>query len=179
MIIKATQKNLPVTPKKMRFLMEAVKDLDPQEAVVKLGYLNHSAAPHLQKTIKQAIANATHNFKLQPDKLKFKEILVNQASMRYAKRWRAAARGRAKPYAKRSTHLTVKLETPQKPATPQKQKPQETTIKQARPPRPDLQDLTKKKKTPAPQKTPKPQTKPAGKQPDTQTKLPDQKAKGE
>jgi len=179
MIVTATQKNLPVTPRKMRFMVEAVKDLNPQEAVVKLGYLNHSAAPHLLKTIKQAIANATHNFKLQPDKLSFQEIIVNQASMRYAKRWRAAARGRAKPYTKRSTHLTVKLQTPQKATAPKSQKPQPADLKK-RPPKPDLADLTKdKKKAPAPQKAPQPKTKPAAKQPETQSKLPDQKAKGE
>ncbi len=180
MIVIATQKNLPVTPKKMRFMVEAIKDLNPQEAVVKLGYLNHSAASHLQKTIKQAIANAAHNFKLQPNKLSFSEIIVNQASMRYSKRWRAAARGRAKPYAKRSSHLIVKLETPQKATMPKSQKPKETTIEQAKPPKPDLADLTRDKKTSAPKKTPQsPSTKPAARQPNKQTRLPDQKSKSE
>lgn len=179
MIVTATQKNIPVTPKKMRFLVNAIKDLDPQEAVVKLGYLNHSAAPHIQKTIKQAIANAVNNFKLQPDKLQFNQLSVNQASMRYAKRWRAAARGRAKPYTKRSSHLIVKLETPQKATTPKSQKPRQTTLKK-QPPKPNLAELAKTKTKPsAGKKAPKVQPKPASKQPQTQTRLPDQKSKGE
>jgi large subunit ribosomal protein L22 len=109
MIVTATQHQITVTPRKMRMLAAAISGLKPQEAIDQLNYLNYSAATPLRKTIKQAVANATNNHKLSPDSLVIKEIVVNQGWT--FKRFRAAARGRGKPYTKRRSHLTVKLES--------------------------------------------------------------------
>ena len=108
MIITATQRQISVTPRKMRMMAAAIKNLKPQEAVKQLEYLNYSAAKPLGKVIKQAIANATNNHKINPDALKIKEIVVNQGWT--LKRWRAGARGRGKPYTRRRSHVTIKLE---------------------------------------------------------------------
>lgn len=108
MIITATQRQISVTPRKMRKMATAIKNLKPQEAVNQLEYLNYSAAKPLSKVIKQAIANATNNHKINPDSLKIKEIVVNQGWT--LKRWHAGARGRGKPYTRRRSHVTIKLE---------------------------------------------------------------------
>jgi large subunit ribosomal protein L22 len=93
----------------MRLLVAAIKHKKPQLAVSELALLNYSAALPLQKVLKQAIANATNNHKLNPDTLTIKEILVNQGWT--LKRFRAGARGRGKPYTKRRSHVTVRLES--------------------------------------------------------------------
>lgn len=108
MIITATQRQISVTPRKMRMMATAVKNLKPQEAVRQLEYLNYSAAKPLRKVINQAIANATNNHKISPDTLRIKEIVVNQGWT--LKRWHAGARGRGKPYTRRRSHVTIKLE---------------------------------------------------------------------
>ena len=108
MIITATQRQISVTPRKMRMMATAVRNLKPQEAVKQLEYLNYSAAKPLSKVIKQAIANATNNHKISPDTLRIKEIVVNQGWT--LKRWHAGARGRGKPYTRRRSHVTIKLE---------------------------------------------------------------------
>lgn len=114
MIVVATQKQISVTPRKMKMLAVAVKTLKPQEAVKQLGFINYSAAKPLRKTIQQALANAVNNHKLNPNTLRIKEIIVNQGLT--LKRWRAGARGRGKPYTHRRSHLTVKLEAIKTPA---------------------------------------------------------------
>ena len=109
MIITATQKQIPVTPRKMRMMVVAIKDLKPQEAIEQLNYLNYAAAEPLKKVIKQALANATNNHKINPDTLTFKEVVVNQGWT--LKKVRAGARGRGKPYTRRRSHVTVTLKT--------------------------------------------------------------------
>lgn len=109
MIIEARSSQIAVAPRKMRMLGSAIKNLKPQVAVEQLGFMNYAAALPMQKVIKQAIANATNNFKLNPDSLVIKEIVVNQGWT--LKRWQAAARGRGKPYTKRRSHVIIKLES--------------------------------------------------------------------
>lgn len=109
MIIEARSSQIAVAPRKMRMLSSAIKNLSPQVAIKQLGYFNYAAAAPLQKVLKQAVANATNNFKLNPDTLVIKEIIINQGWT--LKRWQAAARGRGKPYTKRRSHVIVKLES--------------------------------------------------------------------
>lgn len=125
MIITATQRQISVTPRKMRMMATAIKNLKPQEAVNQLEYLNYSAAKPLSKVIKQAIANATNNHKINPDSLKIKEIVVNQGWT--LKRWHAGARGRGKPYTRRRSHVTVKLENASV-STPNASSPKKASI---------------------------------------------------
>lgn len=109
MIVEARSSQIATPPRKMRMLSHAIKNLSPQKAIEQLGYLNYSGSLELQKVIKQAVANATNNYKLSPDTLSIKEIIVTQGWM--LKRYQAAARGRGKPYTKRRSHVTIKLES--------------------------------------------------------------------
>lgn len=118
MIIKAQQKNLPITPKKLQLVANAVKAMRPKDAVVLLEAYNKKSAFILAKTIKQAMANATNNLNLPADSLRIKEILMGRGLV--LKRFHAGARGRGKPYQKMKSHLTVLLESVQPVVTPAK-----------------------------------------------------------
>ena len=109
MIIEARSSQIAVTPRKLRMLIVAIRNLKPQVAIEQLSFMNFSAAEPLRKVLKQAVANATNNYKLSPDTLVIKEIIVNQGWT--LKRWQAAARGRGKAYTKRRAHVIVKLES--------------------------------------------------------------------
>jgi len=60
------------------------------------------------KTIKSALANATENFGLEAEDMYIAKIVADEAPRR---RWRRfGARGRFKPWIRRSSHITVVLE---------------------------------------------------------------------
>ena len=76
--VKTEAKYLPISPRKLRLVAEAVKRLEPEEALRKLAFLNKKGARFLIKAIKTALADAENNFGLAKDSLRFKEILVNE-----------------------------------------------------------------------------------------------------
>ncbi|MBU0569630.1 50S ribosomal protein L22 [Patescibacteria group bacterium] len=108
MEIKATQKFLRMSPRKLRLIVPLVKKLSPAEAFEKLPYINKRAGGPLRKVIGTAIANAKQEG-ITEDKLTFKEIQIGEGPR--LKRWRAGARGRAKPYKKLMSHIRVVLTT--------------------------------------------------------------------
>ena len=76
--VKTEAKYLPISPRKLRLVAEAVKRLEPEEALRKLAFLNKKGAQFLIKAIKTALADAENNFGLAKDSLRFVEILVNE-----------------------------------------------------------------------------------------------------
>ena len=101
-------KNLPITPKKLRFLLPSIKKMTPKEALEKLPYVNKKAAKIFYKGIKSAVDNAKNLYGVADDMLKFKLLTVEEGLK--LKRCRAGSRGRAKPYMKRRSHIKVVLE---------------------------------------------------------------------
>ncbi len=111
MIVTATHKNISVTPRKMRLAVESVKKLRPQDAVEQLAYLNKSAALPLRNAIKQAIANAKNNHHLDPETLRFHQLVVSKGDT--LKRFHAGSRGMARPFKRVRTHLVIQLVSPE------------------------------------------------------------------
>lgn len=110
MLIKAEQKFIRISPRKLRLVADAIKStVSPQRALVYLEYMDKKAAGPLSKVIKQALANATNNLKLPADGLFVKEIQIGQGPI--YKRGRPRSRGLSHPIAKRTSHITVVLES--------------------------------------------------------------------
>lgn len=107
MDIKATQKFVITSPRKLREVVVLVKGMSPKDAIERLPYAQKRAAEPLSKVIKTAVANAKQ-VNIDIEDLTFKEIQIGEGPR--LKRWRAGARGRAKPYAKRMSHIRVILE---------------------------------------------------------------------
>ena len=79
-----------------------------EDAMSLLGYMPQSAAKVVAKTIKSALANATENFGLDAGDMYIAKIFADDAPIR---KWRRfGARGRFKPWLRRSSHVTVVLE---------------------------------------------------------------------
>ena len=78
---------------------------DVKEELGILRFLTKKSAPIIAKIVKSAAANAENNYDLDPGDLYVKRIYADDGPT--IKRYRAGARGRAKPILKRSCHITV------------------------------------------------------------------------
>lgn len=108
--VRAIKKYVRMSPSKLRLVVAMVKNLSPQEAVERLPFSGKRAALPLQETIKSALANAREKG-LKETELSFKEIQVTDGPR--LKRGRAGARGRWKPYKRRTSHIRVVLAAPE------------------------------------------------------------------
>ncbi len=105
MEVRAIGKYNRVSPRKARLVCDAVRGKDIDEALGILRFLPQKSAPIIAKIVKSAAANAENNYDLDPGDLYVKRIYADDGPT--IKRYRAGARGRAKPILKRSCHITV------------------------------------------------------------------------
>ncbi len=75
---KYTDKNIKISPRKLRLLATSIKKLSPQIALTKLSLTNTKAARVLASALKTAISVAKNNYNLSPETLKFDTITVNE-----------------------------------------------------------------------------------------------------
>lgn len=107
MIVRATQKYVRMTPKKLRLVADVVRGKELFEVNEILSTLNKRAAKAINETIRQAVANAVNNMGQNEQDLTLHALIINEGPT--FKRFRAGSRGRAKPYQKRTSHITVEL----------------------------------------------------------------------
>lgn len=105
MEVKAIAKDTGVSARKLRLLMDLVKDKPVAEALAILSFAPSPAAKLIAKVVKSAAANAENNFQMTPADLRIVKICADEAPM--AKRFQPRARGRADRTLKRSSHITV------------------------------------------------------------------------
>lgn len=108
MEITAEGKYIRASPRKVRAVAEAIKNLPLDKAMTTLSFLDKQAAKPVLAVVKSALANALNNFALKEEGLKIASIEVNEGPA--FKRWRPAARGVAHPYKRRTSHIKVVLE---------------------------------------------------------------------
>lgn len=109
MEIKTNTRHLRISPKKLRFIIDDIKNVRPVDALNILLYSPKKGAKILLKAIKSAIDNAKNNYKIDENSLSFKFLSVDAG--RFLKRFRPAGRGTTKPFKKRTSHITVVLTT--------------------------------------------------------------------
>ena len=105
MEVKAVAKNVRLTPRKVRLVLDLVRGKDVKEALAILKFTPRNTAPVVSKLIKSAVANATNNHQMNEEKLYVKTIYADEA--RDLKRWMPRAKGSASQSLKRSSHITV------------------------------------------------------------------------
>jgi len=119
MDIKAEQKYLLMSPKKVRVVVQMIKKLKPTLAAESLFLVSKRAAEPIRKVILSAIANAKNKGISEAD-LVFKEIQVGEGPR--LKRGNPVSRGQWHPIKKRMCHIRVVLTTAEKPVKGDKQK---------------------------------------------------------
>ena len=105
MEVKAVAKNVRLTPRKVRLVLDLVRGKDVKEALAILKFTPRNTAPVVSKLIKSAVANATNNHQMNEEKLYVKNIYADEA--RVLKHWMPRAKGSASQILKRSSHITV------------------------------------------------------------------------
>jgi|YNPMSStandDraft_1061717.scaffolds.fasta_scaffold00257_10 large subunit ribosomal protein L22 len=100
-------KNLPISPKKLRFLLPELKKISPVSSLEYLEYLPKKGAKILKKAVKNAIDAAKSSLKINENELKFKTLAVDEG--RKLKRYRPGGRGTVKPIVRRFAHLKIVL----------------------------------------------------------------------
>ncbi len=112
MLIKSTQKYIRTSPRKLRLIANSLKGMSPQIALAKLKFAEKAAAELIAKVVKTGIANAKNNFKLDENKLLVKSIEINPGPT--LKRGNPVSRGQYHQIKKRTSHISVTLESPDK-----------------------------------------------------------------
>lgn len=103
----ATVKNVRITPRKARIVINLIKGRPIREALAILRYTPKAASPILAKLIESAAANAVNNNELSRDLLYVADCYANQGPV--LKRIIPRARGSASRIHKRTSHITVVL----------------------------------------------------------------------
>ena len=109
MLAKAIARYVPMTPRKVGYVIEPLRRRTVAEALALLSVANRRAARPLAKLVSSAFANArTQHPELREEEVVISRVFANEGPR--AKRFRAAAFGRAARILKRTTHITVELE---------------------------------------------------------------------
>lgn len=108
MEIIAQSKFIRMSPRKISLVAKALRGLKASEALEILKNLNKKAAEPMLLTLKQGIANAINNFKLDKSTLVIKKIEIGKG-VTY-KRGQPISRGQWHPILKRTSHLRLVIE---------------------------------------------------------------------
>ena len=107
--MKAILRRTRISPKKANLIASLVRNQNVLEAIDRLKFTPKKAAKILKKVIESALANAENNNKQSKENLYIKEIVVTEGPT--YKRSLPISRGRVHPILKRTSHISVKLET--------------------------------------------------------------------
>jgi len=108
MELKASVKNAIGTPRKVRLVIDLVRDKPVTEALNILSFTPRRAAGVVKKLVESAVTNASHNFNLSADNLYIKRIEAQEGMV--IKRWMPRAHGHANKILKRRSHIIVWLD---------------------------------------------------------------------
>src|SRR5688572_2291935 len=107
MNVTAKSRNLRISPQKVRLVLPRVLGRPALEAAELLTLTPQKAALPLAKAIRSAVANAEHNYSIDPKRLRVTTLTADPGPS--LKRYVPAARGSAHAIKRRTTHLTVVL----------------------------------------------------------------------
>jgi large subunit ribosomal protein L22 len=109
---RALRKNIRSSPRKMRLVIDLIRNKNASDALGILRFSKNHAARDAEQVLRSAVANLKQkdpDGRLDEDTFFVKEAYVNQGPT--VKRIRPADRGRAFRIRKRSNHLTIVVST--------------------------------------------------------------------
>ncbi|HMA47420.1 MAG TPA: 50S ribosomal protein L22 [Frankiaceae bacterium] len=106
---RAQARYVRVSPTKARRVVDLVRGMRASDALDVLRFASQAASEDVYKVVASAVANAEHNERLTPDTLWVGEAYVDEGPT--LKRFRPRAQGRAYRIRKRTSHITVVVES--------------------------------------------------------------------
>jgi large subunit ribosomal protein L22 len=113
---RASQVN--VTPMKARRVIDLIRNKPASDALSVLKFAPQAASEPVAKVLASAIANAENNFHLDPETLVVSRAFVDEGPT--LKRFQPRAQGRAFRIRKRTSHITIEVESVERAARPSK-----------------------------------------------------------
>ncbi len=115
----ARVRHIRITPQKARRVVDLIRGKNAQEALAILKFAPQAASEPIYKLVASAIANArvkadNENLRLNEDELVIARAFVDEGAT--LKRFRPRAQGRAFRINKRTSHITVVLQSADEPA---------------------------------------------------------------
>jgi large subunit ribosomal protein L22 len=116
---RASARYVRMTPMKVRRVVDLIRGMEAREALSVLQFVPQAASEPVAKVLASAVANAEHNHQLDPESLIVSVAYVDEGPT--LKRFRPRAQGRAFRINKRTSHITIEVEsvataTPARPA---------------------------------------------------------------
>lgn len=105
-------KNLRISAKKLRFLIDDIKKMSPRQALDALFHSRKRSARILYGALKSAVDTAKKVSKTEEDLLQFKRLAVEEGQA--LKRSMSGGRGTVKLYKRKSAHVKIVLEEERK-----------------------------------------------------------------
>ncbi|MGQ0480196.1 MAG: 50S ribosomal protein L22 [Pseudonocardia sp.] len=105
----ARARHVRMSPRKVRRVVDLVRGQRAVDALTVLKFDPHAASEPVYKVIASAIANAEHNLELDRDSLVIACAYVDQGKT--LNRIQPRAQGRAYRIRKRTSHITIELES--------------------------------------------------------------------
>jgi large subunit ribosomal protein L22 len=107
----AVLKNVPSSPRKMRYVADMVRGMEAFKALGVLKFSNKEASAKVEKLLMSAISNweQKNDRKAETGELYIKTISVDEGTT--LKRLRTAPQGRGHRIRKRSNHVTIVVDT--------------------------------------------------------------------
>ena len=106
---RATARYVRMTPMKVRRVVDLIRGMEAREALAVLQFAPQAASEPVAKVLASAVANAEHNQQLDADSLVVAVAYVDEGPT--LKRFRPRAQGRAFRINKRTSHITIELES--------------------------------------------------------------------
>ncbi|HLS88352.1 MAG TPA: 50S ribosomal protein L22 [Sphingobacteriaceae bacterium] len=102
---RATARYVRLSPRKARLVIDLIRGKPVADALSTLRFTPRRASRTIEKVLRSAVANATHNYEMAEDDLYVAKAYVDEGP-RY-KRLRPRARGRRDIYIRPTAHITV------------------------------------------------------------------------
>jgi len=107
--VRAIAKTQRIAPRKARLVIDLIRGQNVDKAKAILMFTPKAASPIILKTLNSAISNAVNNFKMKEESLYVKTCFVGEGMT--MKRMRPRAKGSGAPIMKRTSHITIILDT--------------------------------------------------------------------
>ncbi|TVP74772.1 MAG: 50S ribosomal protein L22 [Gemmatimonadales bacterium] len=111
---RAVARYVRMSPRKVRLVVDQIRGASVNDAYALLQFSPKAAAEPVSKTLRSAVANAQYRAEEEGEFVDADEMIVREAYVNEGptmRRFRAAAMGRAAPLRKRTSHITVVVET--------------------------------------------------------------------
>ncbi|NTV55020.1 MAG: 50S ribosomal protein L22 [Candidatus Moranbacteria bacterium] len=108
MQVTARLNNLKIAPRKVRLVAHVIKGMSADAALVELSKQVKRSSEPMSKLLRSAIANAEHNFGIDPSNLFVRSVLVGDGKR--LKRWQPRAFGRANQILHRLSNVSLVVE---------------------------------------------------------------------